>query len=87
MNGHLVPITLDRLDDTYQYATEHFDERAATVAFMPARLTKDFDQIVPSDRVVLFGDNRDNAKDSRYVGMVPKTNIDGLVVKVFRPHE
>jgi signal peptidase I len=42
-----------------------------------------YDEKVPEDQFVVFGDNRDNARDSRFVGTVNRDAIIGRVVKVF----
>ncbi|MEL6626184.1 MAG: signal peptidase I [Bacteroidota bacterium] len=36
--------------------------------------------IVPSDRYYLLGDNRDNAADSRYEGVIHKDSIKGQII-------
>jgi signal peptidase I len=87
VNGHPIRTTIERVDGQYEYVTEDFNREPVTVALMQARPPKDYDEVVPQDHYVLYGDNRDNAEDSRYFGMVPKTNVDGLVIKVFTPHE
>jgi signal peptidase I len=38
--------------------------------------------IVPPDRYVMLGDNRDNSADSRYFGFVPRRNIVGRATRV-----
>jgi signal peptidase I len=87
VNGRPIRTTIERVDGQYEYVTEDFNREPVTVALMQARPPKDYDEVVPQDHYVLYGDNRDNAEDSRYFGMVPRTNVDGLVIKVFAPHE
>ena len=44
---------------------------------MPAR---DFKAVVPPHKYLLMGDNRDNSRDSRYIGYVPEDTIKGRVI-------
>jgi signal peptidase I len=87
VNGRPIRTTLERVDQQYEYFTEDLNREPVTVALMPARPPKDYDEVVPHDHCGWYGDNRDNAEDSRYVGMVPRTNVDGLVIKVFTARE
>jgi signal peptidase I len=85
INGRAVPVHIVRDEGEYRYATEALDGRTFTVAFMPGRPCKDFDQVLPPGEYALFGDNRDNARDSRYVGLIRQGDIVGRVAKVFPP--
>ncbi len=31
--------------------------------------------VVPADQYLMLGDNRDNSRDSRYFGLVPRQNL------------
>jgi signal peptidase I len=63
--------------------TENLDGREATVQYQPARPSVGLDTVVPPDHYLTLGDNRDNARDGRYIGTVPKTNLSGRVIKIF----
>jgi signal peptidase I len=82
LNGEPVPITLGERTGPYQLATEVLDGRTIGIAFMPERAGKGYAAIVPAGRFVVFGDSRDNARDSRYLGMIHRRQIMGRVVKV-----
>jgi signal peptidase I len=83
LNGQRAALTFEGRDSPYQRAKETIEGRVATVAFIPDRPSKDYDEKVPDNQFVVFGDNRDNAQDSRYIGMVDRDAIIGRVVKVF----
>ncbi len=48
-------------------------------------LTGDFTVTVPEDSYYVLGDNRGNSKDSRIIGPIKKTDIDGVFVWRFWP--
>jgi signal peptidase I len=85
IDGRDIPLAFDGLDGIYQLAHETLDKKNVAVAFMPERFSPDLDIVVPKDHYVLLGDNRDNARDSRYVGAVPRERIGGKIVKIFAP--
>ena len=78
-----VPVQIVRDEGAYRYAMETLDGREFTVAFMPGRPFKAFDQVLPPGEYALFGDSRDNARDSRFGGPTPQDDIVGRVTKVF----
>ena len=52
--------------------------------FMPQRPVRDWAGTVPGDSYFVLGDSRDNARDSRYAGFVPRDHIVGRVVKIVK---
>lgn len=44
-----------------------------------------FTALVPADHVYVMGDNRNHSKDSRQIGPVPLSNIQGRVILRFLP--
>jgi signal peptidase I len=85
INYQLVPIELGDRDGDYQFAVEHLAEADVTIAFMPERATRDFADVVPPGQYFVLGDSRDNARDSRFIGFVPRDHLVGRVVKILRP--
>jgi signal peptidase I len=85
VNGVQIRTELREARGRYQYAIERFENVEATVAYMADRPSKDFDAVLTDGEYAMFGDNRDNARDSRYIGAVPEQNIVGRVVKVLKP--
>ena len=81
-----MPLLLGARDDMYQYAIERLDGHDITVAFIPQRPSREWAGVVPSDHYLVFGDSRDNSRDSRFaeVGFVPRDHIVGRVVKIVK---
>lgn len=80
INGRELPIAFGESDVRYRYATETIDDVEATIAFMPERYSREVDVHVPKDHLYVLGDSRDNARDSRYIGFVPRANVVGVYV-------
>lgn len=78
-----VPITLEGRTGAYQLATEIIDGLEVHIALLPNRPSAEMDLVVPPDHYVVLGDNRDNARDSRFIGLIPRENIIGRVAKIF----
>lgn len=80
INGTLLNYSGLGTDGAYLQATEHLGEtphalQLSTDAPSPAG---SFGPVtVPADRFLVLGDNRDNSKDSRYIGFVPRSEIIG----------
>jgi len=82
INAQTLPLAEGRRDERYQYASEQMDNAVAQLAFILERPSRDYIANVPAVHYVVFGDNRDNARDSRYIGFIPEGNVVGKVVHV-----
>jgi signal peptidase I len=88
INDKPVPVTAEgpyegRTD--VQLAREDLFGVEHDVLFMPEKMTKDYEQIVPEGKYFFMGDNRDNSQDSRFerVGFVPEGNLVGKAVRIW----
>jgi signal peptidase I len=66
------------------YFTERLDDRPHPIMLMPSRPTlRSFGPVaVPDGQYLMLGDSRDNSKDSRFFGFVPRDSIVGRAHRV-----
>jgi len=66
------------------YFSESLDGRAHAIMVLPGRpAQRSFGPMrVPEDQYLVLGDSRDNSKDSRYIGFVPRDSIVGRASRV-----
>ena len=68
----------------HEYLAEDLDGRAHAIMLLPQRRAdRSFGPVtVPAGQYLMLGDSRDNSKDSRYIGFVPRNSIIGRAFRV-----
>jgi signal peptidase I len=69
-------------DDFPQTTSPEYDVEARWWKEMP-KLVEDHQLIIPEGHYFVLGDNRDDSKDSRYWGFVPRANIIGRPLLIY----
>lgn len=84
INNAPVPTTPLSSRGAFQFVTETLDGVTYTVAHLPDRRGAGCDLVVPEGHYFMMGDSRDNSRDSRYIGTIPRGNLVGRVAFVLR---
>lgn len=68
----------------HRYVTETLDGKPHEIMLLDAHAAaRSFGPVVvPANQYLMLGDSRDNSKDSRYIGFVPRDNIFGRTRRV-----
>ncbi len=80
INGELAQYRDQSAAESYLRATEQLPghSHAMQIAAMDSSPAASFDPVtVPAGQFLVLGDNRDNSKDSRFIGFIPREEIIG----------
>lgn len=91
LNGRLVNSSEDVVQAQFAYdptgkytlVSERLSGESYRVAYIEGRPRAPIEVVVPRNSYFVLGDNRDNSRDSRHFGFIPKGNVVGKVVYIY----